>query len=68
MQFFQVVNESNVLVDGTLIDLCGAILLWRSREGIARMPVCILLHFLIELYNPLRGQWGECNPAYYQPS
>ena len=31
-------NESNLLVDGTLIDLCGAILLWRSREGIAKMP------------------------------
>ena len=25
--------ESNVLVDGTLIDLCGATLLWRSVEG-----------------------------------
>ena len=37
--FSQIANESNVLVDGTLIDLCGAILLWRSREGIARMPV-----------------------------
>ncbi|XP_028409832.1 E3 ubiquitin-protein ligase pellino homolog 1-like [Dendronephthya gigantea] len=34
----KVANESNVLVDGTLIDLCGAILLWRSREGIANMP------------------------------
>ena len=26
-------SESNVLVDGTLIDLCGATLLWRSVEG-----------------------------------
>ena len=26
-------TESNVLVDGTLIDLCGATLLWRSKEG-----------------------------------
>ena len=43
---FQIVNESNVLVDGTLIDLCGAILLWRSREGIARMPVRMLCHSL----------------------
>ena len=30
-------------MDGTLIDLCGAILLWRSREGIAKMPVSITL-------------------------
>ena len=26
-------NEDNTLVDGTLIDLCGATLLWRSAEG-----------------------------------
>ena len=26
-------TESNVLTDGTLIDLCGATLLWRSTEG-----------------------------------
>ncbi len=26
-------EESNELVDGTLIDLCGATLLWRSAEG-----------------------------------
>ncbi len=28
-----VTTEDNVLVDGTLIDLCGATLLWRSAEG-----------------------------------
>ena len=26
-------TENNVLTDGTLIDLCGATLLWRSTEG-----------------------------------
>ena len=26
-------EESGVLVDGTLIDLCGATLLWRSEKG-----------------------------------
>ncbi len=26
-------TEDNVLTDGTLIDLCGATLLWRSTEG-----------------------------------
>ena len=32
-------DESNVLQDGTLIDLCGATLLWRSAEGLAKSPV-----------------------------
>nr|CAH7724647.1 unnamed protein product [Callosobruchus chinensis] len=29
---------TNVLQDGTLIDLCGATLLWRSAEGLAKSP------------------------------
>ena len=32
-------SETNELVDGSLIDLCGATLLWRSAEGIAKGPV-----------------------------
>lgn len=32
-------DETNVLQDGTLIDLCGATLLWRSSEGLAKSPV-----------------------------
>lgn len=32
-------DESNILQDGTLIDLCGATLLWRSAEGLAKSPV-----------------------------
>lgn len=35
----QVENEVNLLVDGSLIDLCGATLLWRSAEGLAKGPV-----------------------------
>lgn len=35
----QVENETNLLVDGSLIDLCGATLLWRSAEGLAKGPV-----------------------------
>lgn len=27
-------NETNILQDGTLIDLCGATLIWRSAEGL----------------------------------
>lgn len=31
-------GESNELQDGTLIDLCGATLLWRTAEGLANSP------------------------------
>ena len=36
-------NESNVLQDGTLIDLCGATLLWRSAEGLSLSPVSVFI-------------------------
>lgn len=29
----------NLLEDGSLIDLCGATLLWRSAEGLSKGPV-----------------------------
>ena len=32
-------DENNVLQDGTLIDLCGATLLWRSAAGLTASPV-----------------------------
>ena len=35
----QVEEEDNCLQDGTLIDLCGATLLWRSADGLAKSPV-----------------------------
>uniref|UniRef100_A0A1I7RTT7 Gelsolin-like domain-containing protein n=1 Tax=Bursaphelenchus xylophilus TaxID=6326 RepID=A0A1I7RTT7_BURXY len=31
-------DETNQLQDGTLIDLCGATLLWRSAEGLKQSP------------------------------
>ncbi|KAK9883967.1 hypothetical protein WA026_004903 [Henosepilachna vigintioctopunctata] len=34
----KVEEETNILQDGTLIDLCGATLLWRSAEGLAKSP------------------------------
>lgn len=40
----QVEEVTNVLQDGTLIDLCGATLLWRSAEGLAKSPVSIIHH------------------------
>lgn len=33
LQGSPVPTESNTLVDGTLIDLCGATLLWRAAHG-----------------------------------
>lgn len=41
MFFFirQIYGETNILQDGTLIDLCGATLLWRSAEGLKNSPV-----------------------------
>lgn len=38
----QIEEETNVLQDGTLIDLCGATLLWRSAEGLGKSPVSVL--------------------------
>jgi len=48
----EVVNDSdNILTDGTLIDLCGATLLWRSAEGLALSPTRDYLKMLIERTN-----------------
>ena len=35
----QVESEDNILRDGTLIDLCGSTLLWRSALGLLHAPV-----------------------------
>ncbi len=32
-------NESNCLIDGTLIDLCGVTMLWRSAEGCSQFQM-----------------------------
>lgn len=45
-------EESNVLLDGSLIDLCGAVLLWRSAEALKEMAVCFffpLFYFVLVL-------------------
>ena len=39
----QVEGESNILLDGSLIDLCGAVLLWRSAEALKEMAVRLLI-------------------------
>lgn len=50
---FQISDETNVLQDGTLIDLCGATLLWRSHEGLEKSPVS-----WIYVWYPRKGNPG----------
>lgn len=45
----RVPNETNVLRDGTMIDLCGATLLWRSAQGLQHSPV-IIINIFIKFY------------------
>lgn len=53
---FQVETESHELVDGSLIDLCGATLLWRTSEGLARTPTLKHLEALRQEINAARPQ------------
>ncbi|KAL5282904.1 PELI1 family protein [Megaselia abdita] len=52
----KVTEESNILQDGTLIDLCGATLLWRSSEGLQHSPTKRDLEKLIDEINAGRPQ------------
>ncbi|XP_043798851.1 protein pellino isoform X3 [Apis laboriosa] len=49
-------DENNILQDGTLIDLCGATLLWRSAEGLAKSPTKHDLEELVDAINAGRPQ------------
>uniref|UniRef100_A0A8C4X2I7 Pellino E3 ubiquitin protein ligase family member 3 n=1 Tax=Erpetoichthys calabaricus TaxID=27687 RepID=A0A8C4X2I7_ERPCA len=49
-------NESNTLQDGSLIDLCGATLLWRMPEGLRRTPTLKQLESLRQEMNAARPQ------------
>jgi len=44
-------DTDNVLRDGTLIDLCGATLLWRTVEGLEKTPTRRFLDFELEILN-----------------
>ena len=44
-------KENNILEDGTLIDLCGATLLWRSRLGLSKSADIEMLHKNIATLN-----------------
>ncbi|XP_064818922.1 E3 ubiquitin-protein ligase pellino homolog 1-like [Oncorhynchus masou masou] len=48
--------ESQELVDGSLIDLCGATLLWRTAEGLSRTPTINHLEALRQEINAARPQ------------
>ncbi|XP_037399078.1 E3 ubiquitin-protein ligase pellino homolog 1 [Pygocentrus nattereri] len=52
----QVKDESPVLLDGSLIDLCGVTLLWRSVEGLSRSPTAGHLEALRLRLNAARPQ------------
>ncbi|KAJ6637458.1 Protein pellino [Pseudolycoriella hygida] len=52
----QAPDETNVLLDGTLIDLCGATLLWRSAEGLQNSPTKKDLEKLVDEINAGRPQ------------
>lgn len=49
-------KRSNILRDGTLIDLCGATLLWRSTESLELTPTKRYLEMNLEHLNRLRPQ------------
>lgn len=52
----QVDSESNVLLDGSLVDLCGATLLWRTAEGLFHAPTQKHLEALRQELNAARPQ------------
>ncbi|CAH1790722.1 unnamed protein product, partial [Owenia fusiformis] len=49
-------DENNILEDGTLIDLCGATLLWRSAEGLKNVPSQSQLQSQVAAINAGRPQ------------
>uniref|UniRef100_S4RZQ4 Pellino E3 ubiquitin protein ligase family member 3 n=1 Tax=Petromyzon marinus TaxID=7757 RepID=S4RZQ4_PETMA len=49
-------SETNVLRDGSLVDLCGATLLWRTAEGLARAPTLRDIDALRQEINAARPQ------------
>ncbi|RLV98319.1 hypothetical protein DV515_00010907 [Chloebia gouldiae] len=54
--FPEVENETNVLQDGSLIDLCGATLLWRTADGLLQTPTQKHIEALRQEINAARPQ------------
>ena len=53
---FQITKETNELRDGSLIDLCGATLLWRSASSLLLSPTRRHLERQVEAMNQGRPQ------------
>ncbi|XP_072283658.1 E3 ubiquitin-protein ligase pellino homolog 2 isoform X1 [Pyxicephalus adspersus] len=49
-------NETNILQDGSLIDLCGATLLWRTADGLFHAPTQKHIEALRQEINAARPQ------------
>lgn len=49
-------GESNILLDGSLIDLCGAVLLWRSADALKEMATLETIDKMREGLNDSRPQ------------
>uniref|UniRef100_A0A1I7XVL9 Pellino n=1 Tax=Heterorhabditis bacteriophora TaxID=37862 RepID=A0A1I7XVL9_HETBA len=49
-------EETNMLQDGTLIDLCGATLLWRTADGLAKSPSANELEMALDRLNAGKPQ------------
>ncbi|KAK2716696.1 protein pellino-like [Artemia franciscana] len=52
----RILGESNELKDGSLIDLCGTTLLWRSAEGMQNSPSTEAIEKLVDSLNACRPQ------------
>lgn len=62
-------NETNVLQDGSLIDLCGVTLIWRSAEGLRYSPTKRVLDEMIDEMNNARPlcPGKDCLSRHYSP-
>ncbi|KAI1284985.1 Protein pellino [Halotydeus destructor] len=47
----RIADECNILQDGTLIDLCGATLMWRSADGLLQSPTKRMLDDMVDELN-----------------
>lgn len=56
VRHLQAEGESSALRDGSLVDLCGATLLWRTGEGLMRSPTLRHLEALRQELNASRPQ------------
>lgn len=56
LRHLQAEGESSALRDGSLVDLCGATLLWRTGEGLMRAPTLRHLEALRQELNASRPQ------------